>query len=144
MLNSLLTIVLIAVVLYLLYDRYIEKTKLLNKLEELVEKKEHFAHIVQPQINLKNMKLKIPKKQLQELFGGSPAVPKKSKKNKKSKNESLQSEARFWESFNTQHLKNEVELEKAEKQLYNHSLSNETADHYAAINQSLLRDGIWN
>ena len=33
---------------------------------------------------------------------------------------------------------------EAEKQLYDNMLSNETADHYAAINQSLLRDGIWN
>jgi hypothetical protein len=143
MLNSLLTIVLVGVVLYLLYDKYLDKTKLLKKLEELVEKKEHFAPIIQPQINLKSMKLRIPKKQLKELFANN-SKPKKTKKTKKTKTESRQSEAGYWESFNIQNLKNEHELAEAEKQLYENMISNENADHYAAINQSLLRDGIWN
>ena len=144
MLNSFLILVLVAIVLYLLYDKYLEKTKLLKRLEELIAKKEHFVPIIHPQINLKNMKLKIPKKQLKELFTNDTKKPKKVKKTKKEKTESFQSEASYWESFNIRNIKNEHKLAEAEKQLYNNMLSNKTADHYAAINQSLLRDGIWN
>lgn len=133
--NKLLTMILIVVVLYLLYDKYTERRFLFEKINQLFQSKENFT----PKID--SMKLRIPKTQLKELFSNSKNdVDNESvDSDNENKTEGIQSEHKFWESFNIANRKNSIELANAQDQLYEHMISNENADHYAAINQMIRR-----